>query len=789
MEVYHKIQEALYAANVVHLETVSRSLFPSSIRAFPEHLNIEDDHFIKCIVVGIPENPDIAGYPDNLDPHIIRKLLAIEGQEFKLSFSYGVRKLSTEKATELLTRADELNDLEMNSYNEKGHDEKKVPIVKKLQAGSLENNITAVYQNDENMFETSFIITIKSKHLRGLRDAQGHIESVLGGARIGSTVKTCKHLDTLLNATMRPSMLPADTCQIFSWHAGILLPIKSFGNRLDDEGLLIGETIEETPRPVQIDFKGLAARHMLGLGATGVGKSYLMQLLIMRELSMEGHRVIEITPKADDGNQEKGKGTDHKKVCVHFKGCLIELGRGKEKIINPLHIFTNSKVSREDAENVYYQHVDTVAAYFQALILSETEGRDNMIPYLLTSIHRAYEAKGIFREDPKSWHDFPVSSDLYSIWESEKEKNQSANALWNKGSAILTNWDYLNQQSNIDLSNNLLVFDTSGMSDSTGKLQDAFNVLIVAMMAMRFHGSIIPTTIFVDEARVFFQNKSISKFLMKLLLEGRSANIGLALFTQNPADLKKANIAEEVLGNVGVVVAFGGMSAINIGIVSDFLSMSEATKDQYSRLIKGQGLVMYGNRTIPTSFKSTPYEHGIITGLISSDQTLATVSTLQFILPGIEKLFNEQKICFLDWINCDPELLKTRGLTNKKGVDCMTGRNVQVWIKEVPTNQKPDHFSTICRLAGEAIKKGHTVKINHFDDADIIIDERIAVEYERPGSHSFQELVEKRDAALLKYQEVFFVCQNENYELVKKAVGIDRTIMRGAKLKAWLENL
>lgn len=87
------------------------------------------------------------------------------------------------------------------------------------------------------------------------------------------------------------------------------------------------------------------------------------------------------------------------------------------------------------------------------------------------------------------------------------------------------------------------------------------------------------------------------------------------------------------------------------------------------------------------------------------------------------------------------------------------------------------------------IKKGHTTKINHFDDADVIINDKIAVEYERPGSHSFAELIEKRDAALEKYQEVYFICQNENYELLKKAVGADRTIMRGEQLRTWIEKL
>jgi hypothetical protein len=71
---------------------------------------------------------------------------------------------------------------------------------------------------------------------------------------------------------------------------------------------------------------------------------------------------------------------------------------------------------------------------------------------------------------------------------------------------------------------------------------------------------------------------------------------------------------------------------------------------------------------------------------------------------------------------------------------------------------------------------------------DIVFDNKIAIEYERPGSHSFNELTTKRDAALSEYEQVFFVCQKQNYEHIKKAVGEERTIQRGKDLKEWIEN-
>jgi hypothetical protein len=46
----------------------------------------------------------------------------------------------------------------------------------------------------------------------------------------------------------------------------------------------------------------------------------------------------------------------------------------------------------------------------------------------------------------------------------------------------------------------------------------------------------------------------------------------------------------------------------------------------------------------------------------------------------------------------------------------------------------------------------------------------------------------KRNAAMDKYEQVFFVCQAQNYEQIKKAVGEERTIQRGKDLREWIEN-
>jgi len=779
----NKIKNTMIQATRTSLQTVSRSILPANIVSKLDCVIVDGSTLVRCCVVGIPQNPDVGGYPEKMNEFLIAELLGIEGEDFRLQISYGINKIDNSEAIQMFDEADYYNRVDQDSYIDKknGDNTKQPPHIKKLQSNSYKRNIEALFDNDENMFRTALIIVIKANNEQGLRAAESRIKAVLSGSRVFFEYPDSKHLETLLNSMMVPAIWKRTACELFSYHAALMLPIQSPGNRLQSEGCLFGETIEDNPRAVQINLEALSAQHIFVCGASGTGKTYFLMLFLMRSLTMERKRVIYITPKEDEG-------TSHRKVVEHFKGCLIELGRDKDKNINPFEIFHSGNVTRENTESVFYHHVDILKNFFLALILSETTGRDNMISYLERTIHETYEKKGIYLEDPSSWHDWPYLSDIFNIWEAEKDDNTTAEALYNKSGSIRTSWKYLNAPSNIDLTNDLICFDTSGMRSGTDKLQDAYNILICGMMGMRFKGNKDKKTIIcVDEGRVFLQTPQIASFLMRILMEGRSAGISLVIAVQQPADLVKANVSEEMKTNINVNVILGGMSPANVGLVKQFFSLDASTQEKLLTLGKGSGLVMVGTQIIPTKFKSTDLEHAIIKGEDINVKTLSTSNVLLYITEGIETLVNQQNICFDDWLSCDPELLRNRGFESQNSIDCLTGKHIRVWLKEVPANMKDDHFVTVGRTAGALIQVGHSVEINHFDNADIIIDEKTAIEYERPGSHTFDELTMKRDAALSKYSEVFFICQAQNYALIKKAVGEERTIQRGKDLKDWIE--
>jgi len=382
-----KIKQTMVMATRTSLQTVSRSVLPANIVSKIGHVVVDYDTFVRCCVVGIPQNPDVGGYPEKMNPFIIAELLAIEGEDFRLQISYGINKIDNSEAIRMFDEADYYNRVDQDSYidHKNGDSTKQPPHIKKLQSNSYKRNIEALFDNDENMFRTALIIVIKATTEQGLRSAESKINAVLSGSRVFKEYPDAKHLETLLNSLMVPAIWKRTACELFSYHAALMLPIQSPGNRLQSEGCLFGETLEDNPRAVQINLEALSAQHIFVCGASGTGKTYFLMLFLMRSLTMERKRVILITPKADDG-------TNHLHVVKYFNGCLIELGRDKSKNINPFEIFTSGNVTRDNAEGIFYQHIDILKNFFLALILSETTGRDNMISYLERTIHETYDS-------------------------------------------------------------------------------------------------------------------------------------------------------------------------------------------------------------------------------------------------------------------------------------------------------------------------------------------------------------------------------------------------------------
>jgi hypothetical protein len=421
------------------------------------------------------------------------------------------------------------------------------------------------------------------------------------------------------------------------------------------------------------------------------------------------------------------------------------------------------------------------------------------------SLIQVYRSKGIRRENPKTWKnaDWPTLLDLRSVWEKnlkEDPKDLSSRALLDKTYMVNTSWSYMNRPTDINISADFIIVDISGVPQS---LQEAMNVFVTGIMSMRFRTDTKKETIIaVDEGAVYLRNPQLALFLLRTLTQGRSFNISLWLATQQPSDLQKADLDTEFKTNIQISIVLGNMRKDTIAHVQSFYSLNENNVNDLMTCGVGEGLVIVGDEVIPTKFTATEHETAIIKGkkpVKISGELPEAEPMFMFVDERLRSLFSDHNIYFSDWI--DPtkkdtilEFLRTQGYKSFLTPNPFGIGNMQIWLKDVVNgkvgNESIDHYSTVIRTAGLLIYKGISIlSINHNDDADIVAkigDKTLAIEYEVPGSHKFDELVAKRQRAEEKYDKVVFVCQKANFDDVVKACGLDNAIQRGVQLE---ENL
>jgi len=566
-------------------------------------------------------------------------------------------------------------------------------------------------------------------------------------------------------------------------------------------GLYVGNDTK-TGKNILIDFTLQPAQHMMIVGPSGSGKTFSLLLFLMRAHDMLDKRIIYITPKSDEK-------TNHRSVAAYYeeKANIIDIGRGRNNI-NPLQILFDKTidVTSWDHSIAYDTQKEIVISFFQTWLRDEVS--TNMESYLDETLNKLYAAKNIYRDRLVDWNkvEWPVLAELRDIWEIDMKtkgigsRQQTAEALWNKTYRV--GWDgslsYLNQPTNIDLTGDFIVIDFSRLSEMSGSIGDAMNVLITSIMGMRFSKDTRKETIIaMDEGVVFLQNKRLGEFLMRVVTQGRSAGIALWISTQHTTDLVKAGVSDELKTNMHVKIALGNMHSDSVKPVGDFFNLDQAWRDSLMTAGIGEGLVIVGDEKTPVKFTPSKHEYNIIKNTL---KTLVKPSLDSVLLKEdvLFELCKDNKFYLADWCE-NPEILSKLGYKSETVQRAVGRGTARAWIDKTLVVggkigvQSIDHYATVIQIAAHLQLEDWVVTVHHHHDVDIVAEKNgstIVFEYERPGSHSPSELVKKLQFAENTYGRCFFVVTGENENDVKGAIGRPNLVVRrGTQLEGLISGL
>ncbi|TQI68571.1 type IV secretory pathway VirB4 component [Clostridium sp. KNHs216] len=326
----------------------------------------------------------------------------------------------------------------------------------------------------------------------------------------------------------------------------------SYSGKTDPDGMYIGIDVSGTNIIVNFDRRAQDKTngHILILGNSGEGKSYLLKLLITN-FRQAGKKFYILDP--DD---------EYKDLTIGLGGCYIDMMAGRY-FINVLEprLWTLEPVTdeKEDVPPAFRkgtrlsQHIAYLRDFFRCYKDFPTEQLDTL-EILLEKLYANFGITDDTDYNKLTSEDYPILSDLFHLAHHELETYQDTGSqlytkdilrsltLGLRSICVGSESTFFNGYTNI-VSADFIDFSVKGMMDTNENLKNAMFLNIFSYMSHKFltEGA---TELAVDELHLFLQNKIAIDYIRSFMKRGRKKDSGVIIASQNVEDLMLPGIVE-----------------------------------------------------------------------------------------------------------------------------------------------------------------------------------------------------------------------------------------------------
>lgn len=793
--------------------TVARDIAPSSITYKPNYI-ICDGTITKYIL--IVSRHGRKALPNNLSEQMLSDIMKVDLGNYTISISTAVMRIIDYEASKMVNYA-EMSNIGNQYLEKESSNSSYVSAEIRSEMSDINEMATKLQHKAESLIRFCFVIGIHAETMDDLRLAEGKIIQILGLVR--SEIPTGRMKAIMKTALPFPDMPDWAQADVLSKDGAKLIAGQNVNPKSDDQGLRLGHKKGNPAQSITVNLDNLPAGHMLITGPTGTGKSTAILTWLWRACTELDCNCVFVTAKADQG-------TNHRNIPKELgnNGAVLDIGPGMYHV-NPLHIIYNEDQITDTPfgwANVVHQQIRLVTR-FLSVYLGDAWSSPKR-GYINETIVRLYAQYGIHIDRPETLKNtlktakYPLMDDLIELWKQDLkecgqgDRKKTISSLINNTFSLTKNGSlsYINNESNIGdhLNKRFLVIDVSSIDP---EMREAMNVFVTGLIYQRFRVTdkdARKTIVVIDEAGVFFRDPTTRADIVTQLTQARSSGVSMWFSTQQLFDIESSGIAPIVKQNVFVSVAFGpGGDVSKIKPVVEYYQLDDFETTQYTNCGVGEAMVMIQGNKIPVKIQLTPYELSVLDDTTKTEEKHAKYQSTAIDNPIDElvlKLVEDNGICMTSWIletysAIEDDYFKSIGWTAITCASAIGAGKLKAWarpkliIDEKVGAQSKDHYCTVLQIAGYLrINNVHQTEVHHSDNVDVstIIGAKfVAIEYERPGSHTSDELFRKQIRAEESYDICYFVGITENLPFLKGSVIKQNVIQRGINLKRLLDIL
>jgi type IV secretory pathway VirB4 component len=453
----------------------------------------------------------------------------------------------------------------------------------------------------ERFFRFGLYVTLWADSMDELNFVQQKIETIFGQQMVFSKVASSQQ-EQGLNSSI-PQM--ADQLQIRrNMNTGAIstsFPFTS-ADLTDNTGILYGINMHNNGLVI-FDRYRLENANMVVFAKSGAGKSFTVKLEALRTM-MLGTEVIIIDPE-----------NEYQKLADAVGGAYIRLSLNSQTRINPFDL--PRVIDSDEASDALRANLVTLHGLFRLMLGGAQMTASGSLMPALTPAEEAdldqalidtYARVGI-TSDPLTHNSPPPTiSDLYDTL---LHMGGSGPGLAQRLRKYTTGTfaGIFSQQSNIDINNQMVVFNIRDLEDELRP---------VAMYIVLSHIWNITRTdqrkrmLIVDEAWQLMKYEDSANFLFSLAKRARKYYLGLTTITQDVEDFMSSKMGRAIVANSSMQLLLKQSSSA-VDVLADVFKLTEEEKKRLANFPIGQGLFFAGQSHVHISIQASQTEQRLIT--------------------------------------------------------------------------------------------------------------------------------------------------------------------------------
>jgi len=293
---------------------------------------------------------------------------------------------------------------------------------------------------------------------------------------------------------------------------------------------------------------------------------------------------------------------EYGRLAETFAGSMFNISLSSHEHINPFDIPPIPE--GETPSDVLRSHIVNLASLLKLMLGKLTPEEDSILDRAITE---TYASREIVADTDFTGKEPPLLGDLETILRNLEGGNELAEKLYKytKGSFA----GFLNQPTNIDVNNRLIIFSIRDLEEELRPL-GMFVVLNFIWNLIR--AKLAKRLLFIDEAWIMMKNDDSATFLFGLVKRARKYYLGVTTITQDVEDFLRSPYGRPIVTNSSLQLLLKQAPA-TIDILAKAFDLTDAEKNFLLGAAVGTGIFFAGKRHVAIQIVPSYYEDQIIT--------------------------------------------------------------------------------------------------------------------------------------------------------------------------------